>query len=178
MTNGAAHLWLMRGLFFGLGLLVIFFHLLPLETTPRGWAGPDLMLAMTFAWVVRRPEYVPAALIALLFLVEDLLFHRPPGLWPAIVVLMAESLRRREAGFRTMPFPVEWATVAGTLIASALAYHIALSVFLVDRPALGLSLFQTAMTVVFYPAVVLISHLGLAVRKTVPGEVDTLGTRL
>jgi len=173
--RGLSRLWLMRAGFVGLGLVSMFFHLLPLETMPRGWAAPDLMLAMCLAWVVRRPEYTPALLIALLFLVEDFLFHRPPGLWPAIVVVLAEMLRARQVAFRTLPFPAEWAAIAGGMVAATVAYHLALGLFFVDRPALGLALFQTGMTILVYPAVVMLSHLLVGVRKTVPGEVDATG---
>jgi rod shape-determining protein MreD len=37
-------LWLMRAAFVLLALLILFFHLLPLDTTPSRWAGPDLVL--------------------------------------------------------------------------------------------------------------------------------------
>ena len=43
--------------------------------------GPDLLIAFAFAWSLRRPEYVPSLLLALLFLLADLLLQRPPGLW-------------------------------------------------------------------------------------------------
>ena len=45
---------------------------------PARWPGPDLIaVRLTLAWVLRRPDYVPALLIALVVLVEDLLLHAP-----------------------------------------------------------------------------------------------------
>ena len=43
------HAWTMRICFCALALLIIFFHLIPLDTVPRRWAPPDLLLAFTFA---------------------------------------------------------------------------------------------------------------------------------
>ena len=50
--------WPMRLAFVALALVVVFFHLLPLETVPRQWAPPDVLLAFTFAWVLRRPPHM------------------------------------------------------------------------------------------------------------------------
>ena len=58
------------------------------------WPAPDLMLALTLAWVVRRPDLLPAPLIAAYFFVEDILMMRPPGLWALIVLGATEFLRR------------------------------------------------------------------------------------
>ena len=70
--------WPMRAAFVALSLALIFVHLLPLETVPRKWAPPDILLAFAFAWVLRRPDYVPALLVAGVFLMADLLLQRPP----------------------------------------------------------------------------------------------------
>jgi rod shape-determining protein MreD len=59
-----SRLWVMRLSFVALALVILFFHLLPLETTPRPWAGPDLLLGFACAWGLRRPEYVPALFLA------------------------------------------------------------------------------------------------------------------
>ena len=76
-------------------------------------AGPDLMLAFTFAWVLRRPDYVPVLLIAAIFLLEDMLLMRPPGLWTADRADRdRDPARSREPRPREMPFMAEWAMVA------------------------------------------------------------------
>ncbi|SFB01799.1 rod shape-determining protein MreD [Poseidonocella pacifica] len=173
----AWHTWASRGLFAFIALGIMFFHLLPLETTPRGWAAPDLMLATTIAWTIRRPDHLPVLLVALLFLIEDLLYQRPPGLWPALMVLLTERLRLGEAGYRTMPFLQEWFYTAFLMAASVTLYHVLLSVFFVDRPPLGLSLFQTGATILFYPAVVGALHFLIGIRKLSPGESETSGVR-
>src|SRR6056297_679498 len=158
--------WLMRLLYVALCLALIFLHLLPLETLPRGWAGPDLLLALTFAWLLRRPDYVPPLLIAAIFLLADLLFQRPPGLWAAMVLLGSEALRAREPGLRDLTFAVEWLSVVTTLVA-----------MMVDQAPLGLSLMQVIATLLVYPLVAIVSKMVFGVRKIAPGDIDALGSR-
>ncbi|EDM72614.1 MreD protein [Roseobacter sp. AzwK-3b] len=169
--------WAMRMLFGVLCLLLIFLHLLPLQLLPRGWAGPDVMLALTFAWVLRRPDFVPPLLIAGLFLLTDLLFQRPPGLWAALVLLGSQTLRAREPGLRDLTFAVEWVSVATTLVAMTLGYRIILAILMVDQAPLGLSLMQLVLTLMVYPVVALISHTAFGVRKIAPGDIDAFESR-
>ncbi|WP_320177270.1 rod shape-determining protein MreD [Roseovarius pacificus] len=169
--------WSMRILYLVLCLALVFLHLLPLDTLPRGWAGPDLMLALTFAWVLRRPDYVPPLLIAGVFLLADLLFQRPPGLWAAFVLISSQTLRNREAGLRDLTFAMEWLNVATTLVALTIGYRIVLTIMLVDQVPLGLSLMQLVATLVVYPLVAFASQAVLRVRKIAPGDVDALGGR-
>ena len=168
------YLWAMRGLYLGLCILLIFLRLLPLDTLPRGWAGPDLILAITLAWGLRRPEFVPPLLVAAVFLLCDFLFQRPPGLWAALVLIGSQTLRARAPDLRDLTFPVEWASVATTLVAMTLGYRIILSLLLVDQTPLGLSLMEMLMTLAAYPFVVLISQLVVGVRKIAPGELDAM----
>jgi rod shape-determining protein MreD len=167
----------MRILFGMLCLVLIFLHLLPLQILPRGWAGPDVMLALTFAWVLRRPDFVPPLLIAGLFLLTDLLFQRPPGLWAALVLLGSQALRAREPGLRDLTFAVEWVSVATTLVAMTLGYRFILALLMVDQAPLGLSLMQLVLTLMVYPLVALISHSAFGVRKIAPGDIDALESR-
>lgn len=169
--------WLMRLLYPALCLLLIFLLLLPLDILPPSWAGPDLMLALTFAWVLRRPDYVPALLIALVALAMDLLLQRPPGLWAALVVGGAETLRNRMLALRDRGFLAEWASVASTMILIMLAYRIVLTILMVDQAPLGLSLIQLIATLLAYPVVALVSQSFFGVRKLTPGDIDTMGRR-
>ncbi|AEI95512.1 hypothetical protein [Roseobacter litoralis] len=169
--------WGMR-LTFGLIVCVIlFFHLLPLETTPRQWVGPDLILAFAFAWSLRRPEYVPSIALAGLFLLADLLLFRPPGLWALFALLACESLKSRALGLRDGSFANEWLSVCIMMTTVAIAYRLALMVTFVDPPGFTLSVFELVMTMLFYPIVVGITHSVLGVQKTAPGDLDARGRR-
>ena len=166
--------WLYRLGFLALAAFVAFLHLLPLRIGAGGWPGPDLLLAFAFAWVLRRPDYVPVALVAAVMLLSDFLFLRPPGLWAALAVLGLEFLRRREPTSRDMPFVVEWAMVAGVMLGMAAAYRLVLAVFMVQQASLGLTLIGQIATVAAYPAVVLVSVYALKITKITPIEADEL----
>ncbi|PVA09309.1 rod shape-determining protein MreD [Pelagivirga sediminicola] len=171
------HIWAMRAVFAALCLMVIFWRILPLSTVPRGWAGPDLITALSFAWVLRRPAYAPALLIALLVLLADLMFQRPPGLWAALVVLGCEALKARAPGLRDRGFGAEWITVAVMIGAIVIGYRLTLAVLMVPQAPLALSLMQMAMTALCYPLVVLASAMITGVRKARPGESVSGGRR-
>ena len=172
------HLWLMRFIWLLLCLLLIIVHLLPLSTTPKSWAAPQLIIALTFAWILRRPEYVPPLMIALVFLLADLLHQRPPGLWAALVLIGSEALRGRAARLRDMPFAAEWAHVAVTLLTMTLGYRLVLSLLMIDQAPLGLSLIQMLMTLIFYPLIVILSQTIFRVRKLAPGNTLSMRQRL
>jgi rod shape-determining protein MreD len=140
--------------------------------------GPDLLVAIALAWAARRPDYVPVVLVALVMLLADFLFMRPPGLWAAITVLGVEFLRNRESAFRDLPFLVEWGLVAVLLLAMTLANAFVLLVLMVDQPTLGLTLLQLIATILAYPLVVGVTVFALGLRRAAPGEIDEMGHRL
>ncbi len=170
-----ANRWLFGAAYFGLMTGLILMRVSPIEIWPARLPGPELMACVTFAWVLRRPQYVPVLLVAAAFLLADMLFYRPPGLWTALMVLGVEFLRAREHGQREQPFPVEWALVAGTLLAMVVADRLVQLVFLVEPPALGLVLLQYLVTVMSYPLVVMVVRSGFGVAKMTPGETDAKG---
>lgn len=179
------------GLFIGVGLLVWLFRVLPLQglgdpTTAPGdtglswanWPAPDLMLALTLAWVVRRPDLLPAPLIALYFFVEDILMLRPPGLWALIVLMATEFLRRRNPTLRGLTLWLEYALIAALMLGMFLLNRMVLGIVMVPQAPLGLSLAVFLGTVAIYPVVVTVLHFGLDLRKPATGEVDELGQKL
>lgn len=171
-------LWLMRGAFALLVMVILFFHLLPLDTAPQRWAGPDLVLGFACAWVLRRPEYVPVWLLAAIFLLCDLLLQRPPGLFALLSLIGSENLRSRGRSLRDASFPVEWITVSIVIVAIIAANRIVMALVLVPVPGLSLSLFELGMTLLFYPLIVLVTHALMGVRKAGPGDLDTMGHRV
>lgn len=177
-----------RLLYVVLWMVLIFLHLLPLEmarpsplSSPslldRIWTAPDLHLAITLAWVLRRPEYVPPLLIAGTFLMSDLLLQRPPGLWAALALLGSEALRRRAPALRDLTFPMEWLNVTMTLVAMFLGYRIILGVMMVEAGPLSPTVVQALTTIAVYPVVVVLSQLLIGVRKLAPGDIDGMEAR-
>ena len=172
--SGLAHALLYLSIF----AVVLFLRLLPLDMAGRLWPMPDLMLALTIAWVLRRPAHLPAPLIGLAYLAEDLFTLRPPGLWALIVLGATEFLRRRQAVAREITLTLEWALVAGVLLVMTLLYRLVLAIVMVTPPPLDLSLFGLGLTILSYPLVVLVLHFVLRIRKPAPGELDELGRRM
>ncbi|MCJ7871622.1 rod shape-determining protein MreD [Marinovum sp. 2_MG-2023] len=169
-TNAAPRLWLMRATFLALAFVAVFLRLLPLETGPARWPAPDVLLALSLAWSLRRPEYVPALSVAATILLADFFFQRPPGLMAAIVVLACGAMRKRGPGLRDAGFLAELLLIALTILAVMLAYRTALTVFVLPRPPLGMTLLQAVFTMAIYPFVALASQLCLGVRARTNAE--------
>lgn len=157
---------------------MLFVRLLPLEVGLSGLPGPDLVLCLTLAWVLRRPLHVPVLVIALVFLVEDLLLMRPPGLWALIVLGATAFLRRRRPAVREVGLLVEWGVVAAVMAAMVLVQRVVLVIVMVPLPPLDLSLLKLVVTVLVYPLVVGVLQGVFRVRKPATGEVDERGRKL
>ena len=207
-TSLSRRRWVGRSTFALLGLFIILTHLIPLETVPpslggssllpieqRGatqsdeigveeffdpvrWIAPQFLVLLAVTWVTRRPSFAPVWVIAGLFLLADLLFLRPPGLWTALVLILTEILRGRSRSMRTLPFWLEWATVAAGIIIITLIDRFTLSMVLVSQASFGLTLIQLILTLAFYPVMVFISYALFGVNRPAPGEVDALGHRM
>lgn len=158
-------------------LAILFLRILPLNAGFTGWPGPDLGLCLTFAWVLRRPERLPAPLIALLFLIEDILLFRPIGLWAAIVLAGTEAARLREVRWREQPFMVEWLRVGLLIGAMMLGYRIVQVLFLLPVPALGQVILQFIATIAAYPLVVVAAHWLFGLRRVSPAEAEMIRYR-
>lgn len=167
-----------RALFFLLAGLIIFVRILPLSTTPASWPGPDLLLCLTVVWVLRRPDYIPALAVAIVFFLDDLVSLRAPGLWSLVVLVGTEFLRTREAATRDLPFLLEWVFAAAVIAGMIFANRFALALFMVPQAGSGQALVQFLATVLTYPVLALMMQWAIGLRRAAPGEVDALGHRL
>ncbi|WP_170377683.1 rod shape-determining protein MreD [Ruegeria atlantica] len=177
MDNATSQLWSKRGLYLILAALVLFLHLLPLDTKPDRWPFPDFLIALTFAWVLRRPEYVPTLLIAFVMLMADLLLQRPPGLLAALVVLGSAYLRSAAFGMRDSGFVSEWSTVAVAITVVFMLNRVILAIVSVQQAALGPVVIQVVLTIAVYPLIVLLSQNALGVRRATVANTNAVGTR-
>ncbi|MCC1491677.1 rod shape-determining protein MreD [Cognatishimia sp. F0-27] len=176
--RSAARVWGMRLTYVAVAFAVFFLYLLPLSLTPARIAGPDVLVAVTFAWVLRRPDYVPPILIAGVMLLADFLFMRPPGLWAALVLIGAEWLKRQSGRLRENTFAAEWLAVAVVLLTLTALYRVIQWLLIVPHGTLFMVLSQFVMTLAIYPIVVGIGHILLGIRHTAPGEFDPVGRSL
>ncbi|MBI1218430.1 MAG: rod shape-determining protein MreD [Rhodobacteraceae bacterium] len=170
--------WAFRGLYVAIAVLLVLIRILPIRTLPTTLPGPDLLTCITLVWVLRRPDYVPVLLIAAVFLMEDFLLMRPPGLWAVIVLMGTEFLRSREALTRELGLAMEWAMVSTVMIGMVLVYRLAYAVAFLDEPQLSLVALQLLGSILCYPVVVGLSRALFGLRKAATGEVDALGRRM
>lgn len=161
----------------GIGLTILVVALLPLSPGRVGWPGPDLLVALTLAWVLRRPEQVPVAVIAALALTADVLLMRPIGLGAAIMVAGSEAARLREHRWRAQGFLVEWLRVGVLMGAMVLADRVLRTILAVPQtlapmPPLGQDLLRLIATVAAYPLVVWVARTLAGLRRAAPGETE------
>lgn len=154
--------------------ILLFIRLLPLNAGFTGWPGPDLALCLVLAWVLRRPDRLPALVIAVLFLFEDVMLMRPLGLWTAVVLAGTEAARLREGSWREQSFMVEWLRVSILIGLMMLGYRIAQVLFLLPVPALGQVILQFIATVAAYPLVVLAARWLVGLRRISPADADMM----
>lgn len=166
-----------RALFVGLAALILFLRLLPLTAVPSRWPAPDLILCLTFAWLLRRPDYIPAFLVIIVFAIDDLLSMRPPGLWTLIVLVTTEFLRSREMLLRDLPFAVEWAVFAAAVMVMIVANRLVLALFMVPQGGFDLTILAVLSTLAAYPVVVFASIWFLGLQRRTGGPADGLGNR-
>lgn len=166
------------GLFALIWALVMLMRLLPIDLSAGAWPGPNLTMLFAYAWVLRRPNFVPVLMIAALFFVDDMIFMRSPGLWAALSLIGLEFLRSRARFSRDLPFLVEWMMVASIIFAVMLANRLLLAVFVITQPGIGLDIIYLVVTIATYPLIVLLSSKILGVRQAAPGEVDQMGHRI
>jgi rod shape-determining protein MreD len=170
--------WFYGLIYIALALVIVFLQLVPLRNTPGRLPGPDILLTLTLAWVMRRPDYLPAGIVGMVVLVQDLILMRPPGLWAALMVLACEFLRSRAALTRELTFVMEWLAVSAVMLGMLMGYKLICAVAFVPQPAFGLALVQVLWSALIYPIVVLASRAGLGLYKPAMGEVDDRGRRL
>ena len=169
---------LYRGIFIALALFALFIRLLPLGTEAGGLPGPDLLLCVILAWVMRRPDYLPVLLIAAIIFLEDIILMRPLGLWTALIVVATEFLRSRAALTRELSFAVEWMLIAGLMVGLLLGYRLFFALAFLPQAGFGFAMTQTLWSIMCYPFVVVASRLMLDLRKPAMGELDAMGRRL
>lgn len=175
MAERIRGLWQYRLLFVVLAALLAFIQLLPLKQTAGQFPGPDILLLIALSWIIMRPVYVPILLLAVVFLVADLLFMRPPGLWTTLAILGCEFLRSRHILIRNAPFFIEWLLVAVVILTMTIANTLILSIFAVAQPTLGLIVIRMFYTILCYPLVMILAGRAFGLRKP-SGDRDIMGS--
>ena len=138
-------------IYFCIGLLIIFFQILPLQTTPQTWSGPNILLVFFAANVSKRPEVTSSFLIASIFLIEDFFLMRPPGLMSALTVLGFYFLKRKFQNQEVNSFIFGWGSVAACLTIILLLYYFISVLLFIPSAGFKLTLMELLMTLALYP---------------------------
>ena len=160
VEQGPLGLWARRALYLVVAGVVVLAGLVPIGAAPRAVPPPEMLLALTLAWIARRPREVPAPAVAAVFLLADMLFLRPPGLHALAAVAAAEWLRAHPA--RDGDPLSEWGRAGAAILVAGLAEQAVLALTLTAGPPLGPALARAALTAAFYP-------IAAAVVWSVPG---------
>lgn len=174
-SRAISGVWAYRVLYVVLATGLLVLSLTPIPPIWQSLPPPDILAGLTCAWVLRRPEYLPPLLVAFVMLLADFLQQRPPGLWAAIMVLVAVALSRRAARVRELPFASEWLLVAIVLLVAVVVNRLALFLVVGANVPIGAVLLQYSFTLAAYPVVVLLSNTVFRVHKLPPGSDEMLG---
>ena len=156
-------LWARRGLYLLTAGILILAGLVPIGGVPRAVPPPEALLALTLAWVARRPAEVPAVAVAAVFVLADLLFLRPPGLHAFLVLAAAEWVRAHPA--RGAGLPAEWARAGAAILVVGLAEQAVLAVTLAGGPPFGPAMVRALLTALAYPLAALVLSVVLGARS-------------
>ena len=137
--------------YFCIGLLIIFFQILPLQTIPQTWSGPNVLLVFFAAIVSKRPEFTSSFLIASIFLIEDFFLMRPPGLLSALTVLGFYFLKRKFQNQEVNSFIFSWASVTTCLTIILLLYYFISVILFIPSAGFKLTLMELIVTLALYP---------------------------
>jgi len=173
-----ARIWFFRLVYVGVALLILFTQLLPLDTAPRAWAGPDVLMCVTMAWTVRWPAYAPTWLVAIVALIADLLLQRPPGLMALLIVVGSEYLRYRATGPNQAGAVIEWLSAALVMGGIFIVYRSVLGILGVGQAKLGLMLTQILGTMLVYPLVAFLCRITLGEPAPVVTETERKANRI
>ena len=138
-------------LYFCIGLLIIFFQILPLQTTPQSWSGPNILLVFFAVLVIKRPEFTSSLLIAVVFLIEDFFLMRPPGLMSSLTVLGLYFLKRKFQNQEETSLIFVWGNVAICLTLVLLICYFVSKLLFIPSAGLRLTIMEITVTLAIYP---------------------------
>ena len=137
--------------YFCIGLFIVFFQILPLQTIPQTWSGPNVLLVFFAVIVSKRPEFTSSVLIASIFLIEDFFLMRPPGLMSSLTVLGFYFLKRKFQNQEVNSFISCWGSVTTCLTIILLLYYFISVLLFIPSAGFKLTLMELIVTLALYP---------------------------
>jgi rod shape-determining protein MreD len=72
---------------FFIGILLIILPISPISNQPVFIEKPDFLICLMFGWIILDPKYSSISVIILLSFFADIVWYRPLGLWPLLILL-------------------------------------------------------------------------------------------
>lgn len=174
--NPFVRLWLYRGIYVFIGLIVIALPLLPLGFLPSRMAMPDLLFALTIVWIIRDTRTAPLLLVAGLALLADAVLMRPVGLWALLVVVATELARMNDRLLRDGGIIAELVFFAASMVIMLMIQNMLLFLTFSNTYPLNRVVQIVMLSLICYPFFVLFLHYVMRVRGVVSKDTpDRLG---
>ena len=76
-----------------IGFLLVILPISPISNQPVIIEKPDLLLCLIFGWIILDPKNSSISILILLSFFADILWYRPLGLWPLLILLGSLSIK-------------------------------------------------------------------------------------
>ena len=78
---------------FFIGMIIIILPISPISSQPVIIEKPDFLLCLIFGWIILDPKNSSISILILLSFFADILWYRPLGLWPILILLGSLSIK-------------------------------------------------------------------------------------
>ena len=130
---------------------LVMLQTLPIQTGFNHIFIPDILLVMTFSWVMQRPDLIGPILLTIALLFSDFILQRPPGLWTLIVLFGGMFLRMRSIRFKEEFFIYQWATVSVVIVFCYILQNVSMRFAFLAPYDFKLISIQALTAILFYP---------------------------
>ena len=76
-----------------IGIILIILPISPISSQPVIIEKPDFLLCLIFGWIILDPKKSSISILILLSFFADILWYRPLGLWPILILLGSLSIK-------------------------------------------------------------------------------------
>ena len=82
-----------KSIIFFIGIFFIILPISPISNQPVIIEKPDFLLCLIFSWLILDPKNSSLSILILLSFFADILWYRPLGLWPLLILLGCLSIK-------------------------------------------------------------------------------------
>ena len=82
-----------KTIIFFIGILFIIIPISPISNQPVIIEKPDFLLCLIFGWIILDSKNASIIILILLSFFADILWYRPLGLWPLLILLGSLSIK-------------------------------------------------------------------------------------